>query len=193
MKVLRGFWKPATVTLALAVLVIVAAPAMAACGGGTTVTASPEASSGTGQVQSTRQEGDLGDAIVLSDGGNGQLEVTALRVRFFRKIAFTRDTAWNVYGVTLKLRNVGTTPIHLAAVGANSVLFDVGGWRYDYPGDNPKSALYEVNLGLPGDSRVGSVYFAPTTGAAPCGFQYTVQSPDDMAEGDIGMWEWTPR
>ena len=119
--------------------------------------------------------------------------MTALRLEPFIKIAFTRSTEWNVYGAKLKLRNVGTTPIHLAAVGANSVLFDAGGWRYDYPGDNPKNALYEVNLG-PDDSRVGLVYFTtPATGAAPNGFQYTAKSSDTTAEGDTGRWAWTPR
>jgi hypothetical protein len=185
------FWKPAAVTLALAPLVIVAALALAACGGGTTVTASPPASSDAGQVQSTQRHGHLGDTLVLSDGADGQLEVTALRVTPFIKIAFTHGTEWNVYGVKLKLRNVGTTPIHLAAVGANSVLFDVGGWRYDYPGDNPNSALYEVNLGLPGDSRMGWVYFAtPATGASPNGFDYTARSSDVTSEGDTGEWDW---
>lgn len=88
---------------------------------------------------------------------------------------------------------MGATPIHLAAVGAHSVLFDVGGWRYDYPGDNPRSALYRVDLGLPGDVRLGWVYFTtPTTGAAPSGFQYTAKSSDVPAEGDTGEWKWTP-
>ena len=181
-----------SVTLAVTSLAVIAAFAIAACGG-TTATATPEASSGAAQDEPTRLEGHLGDAIVLSDGGDGQLEVAALRVRPFIRIAFTRSTEWNVYGVKLNLRNVGATPIHLAAVGAHSVLFDVGGWRYDYPGDNPRSALYDVDLGASGDSRVGWVYFTtPTTGAAPSGFQYTATSSDAMAEGDTGVWTWKP-
>jgi len=186
-----GFRALGSVTLAVTSLAVIAAFAIAACGG-TTGTAAPEASPGAGQVQPTQREGDLGDAIVLSDGGDGQLEMTALRLQFFRKIAFTRGTAWDVYGVKLKLRNVGTTPIHLAGVGAQCVLFDAGGWGYDYPGDNPAGALYDVDLGVSGDSRVGWVYFAPTTGAAPCGLKCTATSSDVMAEGDTGIWKWKP-
>ncbi len=194
-----GFWRPAAITLALAALVMVAALTLAACSGGTTVTATPQASSGTGQVQSTERQGHLGDAIVLSDAGKGQLEVTALGLKFMSYIATGDSTLSNVYGVKLKMRNVGSTPIHLAAVGANSVLFDAGGWRYFPPGDNPKNALNEVNLGLPGDSRVGWVYFAaqPAGGAphalgAPNAFHYTAKSSDVTAEGDTGEWKWQP-
>jgi Tol biopolymer transport system component len=189
---LGGFRKPTAVTLALGVLGMVTALTLAACGGGTAVSGTPRASSGAGQVQPVERHGHLGDAIALSDGADGQLEMTALRLQYFRKIAFTRGTAWDVYGVKLKLRNVGTTPIHLAAVGAQCVLFDVGGWGYDYPGDNPAGALYDVDLGVFGDSRVGWVYFAPTTVAAPCGLKCTATSSDGTAEGDTGIWRWKP-
>jgi len=186
----EGSWKPAAIALALAVLVIVAAPALAACGGGTTVTATPLASGGTGQVQPAERHGHLGDAIVLSDGGDGQLEVTALGLKLM--------STSSVYGVKLKLRNVGSTPIHLAAVGANSVMFDVGGWRYFPPSANPKNALDDVNLGS-GHYRVGWVYFAvqvaggaPKNIGAPNDFHYTAKSSDVTAEGDTGQWKWTP-
>ena len=199
MKGLGGLWKPAAITLALAALVMVAALDLAACAGGTTVTATQQASSGTRQVQPTERHGHLGDAIVLSDGGDGQLEVTALGLEFMSNIATSDSTVSNVYGVKLKLRNVGSTPIHLAAVGVNSVLFDAGGWRYFPPGDDPKNALNEVDLGHPGDSRVGWVYFAvqvaggaPKDIGAPNDFHYTVRSSGAAAEGDTGQWEWTP-
>jgi TolB protein len=185
-----GLPRRAVVTLML-VPALIAALALAACGG-TTGTAAPEASPGTGLSSPTQVVGHLGDAIVLSDGADGQLEVTALRLQFFRKIAFTRGTAWDVYGVKLKLRNVSATPISLAPVGENCLLLDAGGWGYDYPGDNPKSALYEVDLAHPGDSRMGWVYFAPTKGAAPCGLKCTATSSDVMAEGDTGIWRWKP-
>jgi hypothetical protein len=200
MNVLGGFWKPAAITLALAALVMVAAPALAACGGGTTVTATSQASSGAGQVQPTERHGHLGDALVLSDGGKGQLEATALGLKFMSYIATGDGTLSNVYGVRLKLRNVGSTPIHLAAVGADSVLFDAGGWRYFPPSANPRNALNEVDLGQPGDSRVGWVYFAvqvaggaPKDVGAPNDFQYTAKSSDATAEGDTGQWKWTPK
>jgi hypothetical protein len=171
---------------------------LCACGSGTTVTATPHASSGSGQVQPAERHGHLGDAIVLSDGGDGQLEVTALGLKFMRNIATGDSTVANVYGVKLKLRNVGSAPLHMADVGANSVLFDVGGWRYFPAGDNPKNALTEVDLG-PGDSRVGWVYFAvqvtggaPEDFGAPNDFQYTAKSADVAAEGDAGQWRWTP-
>ena len=198
MKGMGGFRTPAAITLALAALVIVAALALAACGGRTTVTAAPQAS-GAGQGQPTERHGHLGDAIVLSDGGDGQLEVTALGLEFRSNIATSDSTVSNVYGVKLKLRNVGSTPIHLAAVGVNSVLFDAGGWRYFSPGDDPRNALNDVDLGLPGDSRVGWVYFAtqlaagaPKNIGAPNAFHYTAKSSDAAAEGDTGQWTWTP-
>lgn len=198
MKGQGGSWKPAAVTLALAALVTVAALALAACGGRTTVTAIPEASSGTGQVQPTERHGRMGDALVLSDGGDGQVEVTALGLEFMSNIATSDSTVSNVYRVKLRLRNVGSTPIHLAAVGLNSVLFDAGGWRYFSPGDSPRNALSEVDLG-PGDSRVGWVYFAvqvaagaPKAFGAPNAFHYTAKSSGATAEGDTGQWEWTP-
>ena len=199
MKSLGPCWKPAVIMLALAALVMVAALALAACGSGTAVTATPHASSGTGQVQPTERHGHLGDAIVLSDGGDGQLEVTARGLMFMSSIATGDSTLSNVYGVELKLRNVGSAPIHIADVGANSVLFDVGGWRYFAPGDDRRNALIEVDLG-PGDSRSGWVYFAalpPGEGApkalgAPNDFLYTAKSSDVTAEGDTGQWKWTP-
>jgi hypothetical protein len=198
MKGLGRFWKPAVTTLALAALVMVAAPALAACGGGTAVTATAQASSGIGQVQPAERHGHLGDAIVLSDGGDGQLEVTARGPKFMSYIATGDTTLSNVYGVKLKLRNVGSAPIHIADVGANSILFDAGGWRYFPPGDNTKNALIEVDLG-PGDSRVGWVYFAvqvaggaPRDVGAPNDFHYTAKSSDVTAEGDTGQWSWTP-
>jgi hypothetical protein len=174
---------------------ILVALAVAACGGsGSARTATtPRASASTGQVQPAQRVGHLGDAIPLSVGGGGRLEVTALALKSYAKIRFTRGTAWNVCGIKLKLRNAGTTPIHLAGVGPHSVLIDVGGWRYDYPGDNPRNALYDVVLGQPGDSRVGWVYFTtPTTGAAPSGFRYTAMSSEVTAEGDTGLWRWRP-
>jgi hypothetical protein len=193
-----GFRKPAAVTLAIGALVMVTALTLAACGSGTTVTATPQASGGTGKVQPAERHGHLGDAIVLSDGGKGQLEATALGLKFMSNIATKDSTVSNVYGVKLKLRNVGSTPIHLAAVGANSVLFDAGGWRYFPPGANPKNALNEVDLG-PGASRAGWVYFAvqvtggaPRDFGAPNDFQYTAKSSDATAEGDTGHWKWTP-
>ena len=195
---LGGFRKPAAVTLALGALVMVTALTLAACGGGTTVTATPQASGGTGQVQPAERHGHLGDAIVLSDGGKGQLEATALGLKFMSNIATRDSTVSNVYGVKLKLRNVGSTPIHLAAVGADSVLFDAGGWRYFPPGANPKNALTEVDLGHPGDSRVGWVYFAAPVGGSsngigiPNAFHFTAKSSDVPAEGDTGQWKWTP-
>jgi len=199
MKRLGGSCKPATITLELAALVMLAALALAACDGRTTVTATSQAPSGTGQVQPAERHGRLGDAIVLSDGGDGRLEVTALGLKFMSTIATSDSTASNVYGVKLKLRNVGSTPIHLAAIGANSALFDVGGWRYFSPADDPKGALEEVSLGLPGDSRVGWVYFAvhvtggaPKDFGAPNDFQYTAKSADVAAEGDTGQWRWAP-
>ena len=104
----------------------------------------------------------------------------------------------NVFAVRLKLRNVGTTPIHLAAVRANSVLLDAGGWRYFPPSANPKNALNEVDLG-PGHDRVGWVYFAapmapgaPEDIGLPNAFHYTVRSSDAAAEGDTGQWRWKP-
>ncbi len=199
MKRLGGSWKPATITLALAALVMVAVLALAACGGGTTVTATSQASSGTGQFQPAERHGRLGDAIVLSDGGDGRLEVTALGLKFMSTIATSDSTASNVYCVKLKLRNVGSTPIHLAAIGANSALFDAGGWRYFSPADDPRDALDEVSLGLPGDSRVGWVYFAAQAAGgasdgfgAPNDFQYTARSSGVAAEGDTGQWKWAP-
>jgi len=193
MNVPERSWKPAAIALALAVLVMVAAPALAACGGGTAVTATPQASSDTGQVKPAERHGHLGDAIVLSDGGNGQLAVTALRLRFFRNIATRDSTASNVYGVKLKLRNVGSTPIHLVAVAASSFLFDAGCWQYRRLGDNPRNALIEVDLGHPGDFRVGWVYFeAYAGGGLANAFHYTVKSSDASAEGDTGQWVWTP-
>jgi hypothetical protein len=189
--------KPAAITLALAALVMVAALALAACNG-TTVTATPQTSSGAGQVQPTERHGRLGDAIVLSDGGGGRLEVTALGLKFMSNIATRESTVSNVYCVKLKLRNVGSTPIHLAAVGANSVLFDAGGWRYFPPSADPTDALNEVDPG-PGHYRVGWVYFAvQVTGGAPKDFgmpndfQYTVKSTGASAEGDTGQWKWKP-
>ena len=171
---------------------MVAALALAACSG-TTVTATPQASSDTGQVQPTERHGRLGDAIVLSDGGDGQLEATALGLKFMATVATRDSTVSNVYAVKLKLRNVGSSPIHLAAVGANSVLFDAGGWAYRCPGDNPKNALIEVDLGHPGDFRAGWVYFeAPAGGGLPNAFHYTVRSSDASAEGDTGQWKWKP-
>jgi hypothetical protein len=61
---------------------------------------------------------------------------------------------------------VGITRLHLAAVGANSVLLDVGGWRYVYPGDNPERALRDVDLD-PGDARVGWIYFTTPATVRP--------------------------
>jgi len=194
----EGSWKPVAIALALAALVMVTALTLAACGG-TTATATPQASGGTGQVQPAERHGHLGDAIVLSDGGKGQLEATALGLKFMSNIATRDGTVSHVYGVKLKLRNVGSTPIHLAAVGANSVLFDAGCWAYRHPGDNPENALNEVDLGYPGDCRVGWVYFAvqveggaPRNIGAPNDFQYTAKSSDATAEGDTGHWRWTP-
>ena len=109
MKGMGGFRTPAAITLAPAALVMVAALALAACGGRTTVTAAPQLASGAGQVQPTERHGHLGDAIVLSDGGDGQLEVTALGLEFRSNIATSDSTVSNVYGVKLKLRNVGST------------------------------------------------------------------------------------
>ena len=133
-------------TLALAALVMVVALPLAACGGGTAVTATPHASSGTGRVQPAERHGHLGDAIVLSDGVDGQLEVTALGLEFMSTVATRDSTVSNVYAVKLKLRNVGAGPIHLASVEANSVLLDAGGWVYRCPGDDPKNALTDVDL-----------------------------------------------
>jgi hypothetical protein len=200
MKGRGGFRRPAVIRLTLAALVVVAALTLAACGGGTAVTVTAQASSGTGQVQPAERHGHLGDAIVLSDGDDGQLEVTALALKFMSNIATSDSTVSNVYGVKLRLRNAGSTPIHLAAVGAHSVLYDAGGWRYFAPSDDPKNALIEVDLGPRGDSRVGWVYFAalpPGGGApdalgAPNDFQYTAKSSDAAAEGDTGHWNWTP-
>jgi hypothetical protein len=187
---LRSGKLPASLLLLAAILV---ATTLAACGGGGTVTATPNASSGTGQAQPTERHGHLGDAIVLSAGGDGRLEVTALALKFMSTIATGDSTVANVYGVKLRLRNVGSTPIHLAAVGADSVLFDVGGWRYRYPADDPKNALDDVDLGLPGDSRMGWVYFeAPAAGGLPSAFHYTARSSDATAEGDTGEWTWKP-
>jgi len=198
MKGLGRFWKPSVITLALAALVMVAVLALAACGGGTAMTATPHASSGSGQVQPAERHGHLGDAIVLSDGGDGRLEVTAFGLRFMSYIATGDGTLSNVYGVKLKLRNVGSASLHMADVGADSVLYDAGGWRYFAPGDEPKNALIEVDLG-PGDSRAGWVYFAvqvtggaPKDIGAPNDFQYTVKSPGVTADGDTGHWKWTP-
>jgi hypothetical protein len=198
MKGLGRSWRPAAIALALAVLDMVAALTLAACGSGTAVTATPHASSGSGQVQPTERHGHLGDAIVLSDGGDGQLEVTARGLKFMSYIATGDSTLSSVYCVKLKLRNVGSAPIHMADVGANSVLFDVGGWRYFPAGDDPKNALAGVDLG-PGDSRVGWVYFAvqvaggaPRDVGAPNDFQYTAKSAHVTAEGDTGQWRWTP-
>jgi len=146
---LGGFRKPAAVTLALGALVMVTALTLAACGGGTTVTATPQASGGTGQVQPAERHGHLGDAIVLSDGGKGQLEATALGLKFMSNIATRDSTVSNVYGVKLKLRNVGSTPIHLAAVGADSVLFDAGGWRYFPPAPTPGTPSPKSISGIP--------------------------------------------
>jgi hypothetical protein len=179
--------------LAVTPLVLLVALVLAACGGGTTVTTTPPASSATGQVQSTARRGHLGDAIVLSAGGHGRLEVTAIGLKFMSAIATSDSTVSNVYGVKLRLRNVGSTPINLVAVGANSALFDAGGWRYFSPSDNPKNALNEVKLGLPGDSRVGWVYFAAAAaGGLPSAFHYTAKSSVASAEGDTGEWTWKP-
>lgn len=192
MNSLRGFWKPAAMTLALVALVMVAA-ALAACGGGTTVTASPQAASGSGQVRPTERQGHLGDAIVLSDGGEGRLEVTAIGLEFRTTAATSDSTVSNVYRVKLKLRNVGAAPIHLAAVEADSALFDAGGWAYRCPSADPRDALNEVDLGHPGDARVGWVYFeAPAAGALPNAFHYTARLSDVTAEGDTGEWKWKP-
>ena len=139
MKGLGRFRKRAFITLALAALVVVAALTLAACGSGTAVTATPHASSGTGQVQPAERHGHLGDAIVLSDGGDGQLEVTALGLKFMSYIATGNSTLSNVYGVKLELRNVGSAPLHMADVGANSVLYDAGGWRYFPPATIPRT------------------------------------------------------
>jgi hypothetical protein len=178
--------------LALAAPVLVAAPALAACGGAT-MTAAPHVSSSAGQVQPTERHGHLGDAIVLCDGGKGRLEVTALGLESWSTIATSDSTVANVYGVKLKLRNVGTTPIHLAAVGTSSALFDVGGWQYYPPANRPKNAITDVDLGHPGDFRVGWVYFAAAApGGAPNDFQYTVKSSGAGAEGDTGQWKWRP-
>jgi hypothetical protein len=193
MNVREGFLKPAAIARVLAALVMVAAPALAACGGRTTVTATPQASSGPGQVQPTERHGHLGDAIVLCDGGQGQLEATALGLEFVGNIATRDSTVSNVYAVKLKLRNVGSTPIHLVAVEANSVLLDAGGWAYRSPGDNPENALIDVDLGHPGDFRVGWVYFeAPVGGGLPNAFHYTAKPSDASAEGDTGQWKWKP-
>ena len=192
MNVREGFLKPAAITHALAVLVMVAAPALAACGG-TTVTVTPRVSSGAGQVQPTERHGHLGDAIVLRDGGQGQLEATALGLEFVGNIATRDSTVSNVYAVKLKLRNVGSAPIHLVAVEANSVLLDAGGWAYRSPGDSPKNALIDVDLGHHGDFRVGWVYFeAPVGGGLPNAFHYTANLSDASAEGDTGQWTWKP-
>jgi hypothetical protein len=184
--------------LALAALVVAATPALAACGGGTSVTAAPHASAGAGQVQPVERHGHLGDAIVLSDGGDGQLEATALGLKFMATVATHDSTVSNVLCVKLKLRNVGSAPIHLAAVGADSVLFDAGGWRYFPPSADPKNALDEVDLG-PGRYRVGWVYFAapvapgaPKDIGLPNAFHYTVRSSASPAEGDTGQWGWKP-
>lgn len=197
MKWPEGSWEPAAITLALVALVIAAAPALTACRG-TAVTASPQATSGTGPVQPTERHGHLGDAIVLSDGGDGQLEVTARGLKFVSYIGTGDSTMSSVYGVKLKLRNVGSAPIHMADVGASSVLFDAGGWRYFPPDALPKNALNDVDLG-PGDSRAGWVYFAvqvaggaPKNIGAPSDFQYTAKSSDVTAEGDTGEWRWKP-
>ena len=192
MKGLGGSWKPAAIALALAALVMVAAPALPACGGGTSATPIPQAPSGTGQVRPAERHGHLGDAIVLSDGGDGQLQATALGLKFMATVATRDSTVSNVYCVKLKLRNVGAVPIHLAAVEAHSVLFDAGGWAYRDPYDDPKNALNEVDLG-PGDFRAGWVYFeAPSGGGLPNAFHYTVRSSDASAEGDTGQWKWKP-
>ena len=113
-------------------------------------------------------------------------------------IATGDSTLSNVFGVKLKLRNVGSASLHMADVGADSVLYDAGGWRYFPPGDNPRNALIEVDLG-PGDTRVGWVYFAaPVAGGAPKDvgapndFQYTAKSSGVTAEGDTGQWKWAP-
>jgi hypothetical protein len=199
MKGLGGSWKPAAMALALAALVVAAAPALAACGRAAD-TAAPQAPSGAGEVQPVERHGHLGDAIVLSDGGDGQLEATALGLRFMATVATRDSTVSNVYCVKLRLRNVGSTPIHLTAVGANSILYDVGGWGYYSPGDSPRNALDEVDLG-PGGSQVGWVYFAALVGGtsnavgapgAPNDFQYTVKSSDASTEGDTGQWRWKP-
>ena len=193
MNVREGFPKPAAIAHALAVLVMVAAPALAACGGGTTVPLTPQVSSGPGQVQPTERHGHLGDAIVLSDGGEGRLEVTAIGLEFRTTAATSDSTVSNVYRVKLKLRNVGAAPIHLAAVEADCALFDVGGWAYRCPSADPRDALNEVDLGHPGDARVGWVYFeAPAAGALPNTFHYTARSSDVTAEGDTGQWKWKP-
>ena len=193
MKGFGRFRRPVVITLALAALVMVAALVLAACSGGTTVTATPHASSGAGQIQPAERHGHLGDAIVLCDGGQGQLEASALGLKFVGNIATRDSTVSNVYAVKLKLRNVGSTPLHLAAVGANSVLIDAGGWRYFPPGDDPKNALTDVDLEHPGDFRVGWVYFdAPARGGLPNAFHYTVKSSDASAEGDTGQWKWRP-
>ena len=92
----------------------------------------------------------------------------------------------------MKLRNVGTVPIHLTAVGANSVLLDAGGWVYRPLSANPKDVLIDIDL-EPGHDRVGWVYFAAgATGGIPCAFHYTVRSSDASAVGDIGQWKWKP-
>jgi hypothetical protein len=200
MKGRGGSWKPAAIALALAALVVLAAPALAACGGGTSVTATPHASAGAGQAQPVERHGRLGDAIVLFDGAGGQVEATALGLKLMDNVATRGSTVSNVYDVKLRLRDVGSAPIHLADVAADSVMFDVGGWRYFPPGDNPKNALKEVDLG-PGHCRVGWVYFAapgalgagaPMDIGAPNAYHYTARSSDVTAEGDTGQWEWTP-
>ena len=197
MNVPERSWKPAAIALALAVLVMVAAPALAACGSsGSTASNAPSATTVEATPTTTPAaheiRGWLGDPIVLCDGGNGQLEVTALRRRFFRRIATRDSTASNVYGVKLKLRNVGSTPLHLVAVAANSILSD-GAFPYRRLGDNPKNALTEVDLGLPGESRVGWVYFEAYAGGGPTyAFRYTVKSSDASAEVDTGQWKWKP-
>ena len=193
MKGRGGSWQPAVVALALAALVVVAAPTVAACGAGTSVTATPHASAGAGQAQPVERHGHLGDAIVLSDGAGGQVEAAALGLKLMDNVATRDSTVSNVYGVKLRLRNVGSAPIHLAAVGADSVMFDAGGWRYFPPSDSPINALDEVDLGHPGDVRAGWVYFVPPAGGgAPSAFHYTVGSSDASAEGDTGQWEWEP-
>jgi len=195
---LGGCWRPAAITLALAALFMAGALTVAACGGGSAETAGPQASSGTGGFQPVERHGRLGDTIVLADGSNGRVEVTAIGMKFMATVATRDSTVSNVYCVKVKLHNVGAARIHLAAVGANSVLFDAGGWRYFSPGNNPRNALDEVALG-PGDTRVGWVYFAaPAEGGAPKelgapdDFQYTVKSSGATAAGDTGQWKWSP-
>ncbi len=95
MKVLRGFWKPATVTLALAVLVIVAAPALAACGG---KSSTAESSSWAGQggipPPTPTVAGTIAFERVVTPliGGNGDIYVVNTDGTGLKQL--TDDPAW---------------------------------------------------------------------------------------------------